>query len=88
MFEVNDTLVVTVPKEDDTDNPWLRGPWRPQRNEYSVIGNEMTVTGEIPTDLDGVYIRNTHNQAQQPTGIYHPFDGDDAARHAVPGRDV
>jgi carotenoid cleavage dioxygenase-like enzyme len=86
MFEVNDTLVVTVPKEDDTDNPWLRGPWRPQRNEYSVIGNEMTVTGEIPTDLDGVYIRNTHNQAQQPTGIYHPFDGD-GMLHAMRFRD-
>jgi carotenoid cleavage dioxygenase len=86
MFEVNDSLTITVPKEDDTDNPWLRGAWRPQRLEYAVSGDELTVIGDIPADLDGVYIRNTHNQAQAPTGIYHPFDGD-GMLHAMRFRD-
>jgi carotenoid cleavage dioxygenase len=86
MYEVNDSLVITVPKEDDTDNPWMTGPWRPQRHEYAVSGDEMLVIGEIPADLDGAYIRNTHNQAQQPLGIYHPFDGD-GMLHAMRFRD-
>lgn len=86
MFEMADALIITVPKEDDTDNPYLRGPFRPQRNEFAVWGDEMTVIGAIPTDLDGVYIRNTHNQAQAPLGIYHPFDGD-GMLHAMRFRD-
>lgn len=69
-------LILTVPKEDETDNPWLKGAWRSQRNEHSVSGKDLQIIGEIPADLDGVYIRNTHNQAQMPIGIYHPFDGD------------
>ena len=86
MFDVTDALVISVPKEDDTDNPYLRGAFRPQRNEYAVSGDEMTVIGTIPADLDGVYIRNTHNQAQAPLGIYHPFDGD-GMLHAMRFRD-
>jgi carotenoid cleavage dioxygenase-like enzyme len=30
----------------------------------------------LPSDLDGVYLRNTENQIHQPLGRYHPFDGD------------
>jgi carotenoid cleavage dioxygenase-like enzyme len=29
-----------------------------------------------PTDLEGVYLRNTENPVHQPLGRYHPFDGD------------
>lgn len=76
MYKVDDSLVLTVPTEDETDNPWLREAWRPQRREHTASGDEMTIIGEVPRDLNGVYIRNTHNQAQAPTGIYHPFDGD------------
>jgi carotenoid cleavage dioxygenase-like enzyme len=32
--------------------------------------------GAIPTDLDGVYLRNTENPVHEPLGRYHPFDGD------------
>ena len=32
--------------------------------------------GAVPTDLDGVYLRNTENQIHEPLGRYHPFDGD------------
>jgi carotenoid cleavage dioxygenase-like enzyme len=34
------------------------------------------VIGDIPRDLNGVYLRNGHNQVHAPIGKYHPFDGD------------
>ncbi|MDX2358974.1 carotenoid oxygenase family protein [Dietzia sp. PP-33] len=86
MYDVNDTLFVNVPEDDSAENPWLRGPWRPQRREYAVSGDELTVIGEIPEDLDGIYVRNTHNQALMPKGVYHPFDGD-GMLHAIRFRD-
>lgn len=76
MYEVNDTLFISVPTEDETDNPWLKGAFRPQGREYSVSGEHLKVIGKIPSDLNGIYIRNSHNNAQMPMGIYHPFDGD------------
>ena len=36
----------------------------------------MKVTGEIPQDLNGVYLRNTENPLFESIGRYHPFDGD------------
>ena len=32
--------------------------------------------GEIPADLNGVYLRNTENPLHPPIERYHPFDGD------------
>ena len=37
------------------------------------IARLLTIT---PSDLDGVYLRNTPNQVHQPLGYFHPFDGD------------
>ena len=34
------------------------------------------VEGEIPRDLDGVYLRNTENPLHPALRSYHPFDGD------------
>lgn len=82
MFEVNDTLFINLPKEEDQDNPFLKGPFRPQGREFAVSGDEMQIIGEVPEDLDGIYIRNTHNNATDPRGIYHPFDGD-GMLHAI-----
>ncbi len=73
MYEVDDTLFISVPIEDETDNPWLKGPWRPQGKEYSVSGEHLTILGKIPHDLNGIYIRNSHNTATMPTGIYPPL---------------
>jgi carotenoid cleavage dioxygenase len=36
----------------------------------------MHVEGEIPTDLNGVYLRNTENPLVPNAERYHPFDGD------------
>jgi len=42
----------------------------------------MQVIGEIPKDIDGVYVRNTENPVHDAIGKYHPFDGD-GMLHAV-----
>ncbi|MCT2062777.1 carotenoid oxygenase family protein [Dietzia cinnamea] len=77
-----DVLYISVPDEHETDNPFLQGPFRAQRNELDATHEELTILGEVPEDLFGMYVRNTHNQAQAPLGIYHPFDGD-GMLHAI-----
>ncbi|MFC7642381.1 carotenoid oxygenase family protein [Streptosporangium lutulentum] len=42
--------------------------------------------GEIPADLDGVYLRNTENPVHPALERYHPFDGDGMV-HVVGFRD-
>ena len=56
------------------DHPYLNGAWTPNYDEYNATG--MEVIGEIPADIDGVYLRNTENPVHEPIGRYHPFDGD------------
>ena len=67
------TFESTLPAGDD--HPYRTGPWRPQRNEWRADGLEV-VEGEVPEDLDGVYLRNTENPLHPPIRNYHPFDGD------------
>ena len=38
--------------------------------------------GDIPDDLNGVYLRNTENPLFEPIKRYHPFDGD-GMLHAI-----
>lgn len=56
------------------EHPYLSGAWTPNYEEYNATNLE--VIGEIPADLDGVYLRNTENQIHESIGRYHPFDGD------------
>ncbi len=55
-------------------HPYMNGGWTPNYDEYNAT--DMEVIGEIPNDIDGVYVRNTENQIHEPIGRYHPFDGD------------
>jgi len=64
---------------DDT-HPYRSGVWRPQFREWDAW--DMPVTGTIPDDLNGVYIRNTENPLFEPIRRYHPFDGD-GMLHAI-----
>ena len=61
-----------LPEADD--HPYRSGAWKPNTREYNAF--ELPVRGEIPTDLSGVYLRNTENPLLHAIGRYHPFDGD------------
>lgn len=64
---------------DDT-HPYRTGAWRPQVVEYDAW--DLDVEGEIPADLNGVYLRNTENPLLPSIERYHPFDGD-GMLHAI-----
>lgn len=68
----------------DTDHPYMTGAWTPAFEEWDAT--DLQVIGEIPKDLDGVYVRNTENPVHEPIGLYHPFDGDGMI-HAMAFRD-
>ncbi len=75
--------LTTLPADDD--HPYRTGPWQPQTTEWKADDLEV-VQGEIPTDLDGVYLRNTENPLHPAIKNYHPFDGDGMI-HVVGFRD-
>ena len=61
-------------------NPYLSGLYAPVSTECSGPG--VTIEGDVPADLDGVYVRNGPNPVHTPRGKYHWFDGDGMV-HAV-----
>ena len=61
-------------------NPYLVGPYAPVVDEVTL--SDLEVVGEIPDDLNGVYVRNGPNPQFEPRGRYHWFDGDGMV-HAV-----
>jgi len=76
------TLEGTLPVDawEVTGNPYLAGLYAPVAEERSDDGLE--VIGDLPDDLDGVYLRNGPNPQYPPQGRYHWFDGDGMV-HAV-----
>lgn len=67
------TVASTLPEDDD--HPYRTRAWRPNHREWDAFELEV-VEGEIPPDLEGVYLRNTENPVHPAIGLYHPFDGD------------
>jgi carotenoid cleavage dioxygenase-like enzyme len=65
-------------------NPYLAGPFAPTQAELTL--DEFELEGEIPADLNGVYVRNGPNPQFDPRGRYHWFDGD-GMMHAIHFRD-
>nr|XP_061799979.1 uncharacterized protein LOC133591450 [Nerophis lumbriciformis] len=65
---------------DSLGNPYLEGVWQPVFDE--IVADKLEVIGEVPRDLNGVYLRNGPNPRFQPRGRYHVFDGD-GMLHAV-----
>src|SRR2546428_10861532 len=59
---------------ESEENPFLQGNFAPWRMEGDAP--DLEVVGEIPRDLRGTYYRNGPNQAFEPIGRYHWFDGD------------
>lgn len=81
--EIVGKFLSTLPEDDD--HPYRTGPWRPQTTEWDA-DDLPAVAGEIPRDLDGIYLRNTENPLHPALKTYHPFDGD-AMLHVVGFRD-
>jgi carotenoid cleavage dioxygenase-like enzyme len=55
-------------------SPYLCDNFAPVREE--VTADNLPVIGELPQDLDGMFIRNGPNPQFDPLGRYHWFDGD------------
>ncbi len=66
------------------NNPFLTGLFAPVSRE--ITADELSVIGEIPKDLEGVYLRNGPNPIFAPRGRYHWFDGDGMV-HAIAFRE-
>ena len=81
--EIVGRFLSTLPEDDD--HPYRTGPWRPQATEWRA-DDLVAVQGEIPGDLDGIYLRNTENPLHPAIKSYHPFDGDGMV-HIVGFRD-
>lgn len=81
--EIVGRVLSTLPADDD--HPYRTGAWRPQQSEW--VADDLTVVaGQLPADLDGVYLRNTENPIHPALKNYHPFDGDGMV-HVVGFRD-
>ena len=63
-----------------TKNPYLLESYEPVVAESSF--GDLTVIGEIPKEMNGVFCRNGPNPQFSPKGRYHWFDGD-AMVHAL-----
>lgn len=57
-----------------TLNPYLTGNFAPVETELTV--DELPVVGELPAELNGMFVRNGPNPQFPPLGLYHWFDGD------------
>ncbi|MCB0931119.1 MAG: carotenoid oxygenase family protein [Mycobacterium sp.] len=82
-IEMVGKFLSTLPEDDD--HPYRTGPWRPQTTEWRAEDLRV-VEGQIPTDLDGIYLRNTENPLHPAMKFYHPFEGD-GMLHIVGFRD-
>ncbi|MEY3125028.1 MAG: hypothetical protein RLZZ573_1548 [Pseudomonadota bacterium] len=67
--------------------PHLSGVYAPVFKEHECADLPL-LHGQIPGDLNGVYLRAGPNARFEPNGRYHPFDGDGMvhAAHFAQGR--
>ncbi len=71
---------MTALDDQPETSPFLAGLYAPVHDELDV--HDLAVTGQIPPQLSGVYMRNGANPQFSPSGRYHWFDGDGMV-HAV-----
>ncbi|WP_155361255.1 carotenoid oxygenase family protein [Acrocarpospora macrocephala] len=80
------TVPSVIMDESGEPNPYLLGVYAPVQEEITAA--DLKVIGEIPADLNGVYLRNGPNARFPMRGRYHWFDGDGMvhAMHFEDGR--
>ncbi len=59
---------------DTFDRGYLSDQFAPVHEE--VVAENLTVHGELPRELTGMFCRNSPNPQFEPLGRYHWFDGD------------
>lgn len=78
---MNPAMLASMTDVTDTwQTPFLQGLLAPVSEERD--DSNLAVVGELPTGLNGMFLRNGPNPQFAPMGAYHPFDGD-AMLHAV-----
>ncbi len=75
-FETNSNPEWTI-KENHSHsiNPYLHGALGPTKFENTCEELEV-LSGKVPEDLSGVYVRNGPNARFESKGLHHWFDGD------------
>ncbi|MEJ2885085.1 carotenoid oxygenase family protein [Actinomycetospora aeridis] len=69
------TLPGAPPPVDAAGNPHLSGVFEPVIDE--IDAGDLEVTGELPPEMDGMYVRNGPNPRFTPLGSYiYPLEGD------------
>ena len=71
---------MTATIDRNVRSPYLDGNYAPIHTE--IVADLTVVAGELPSDLEGVFVRNGSNPRYEPKGRYHWFDGD-GMLHAV-----
>ncbi|MDO5502984.1 MAG: carotenoid oxygenase family protein [Actinomycetia bacterium] len=67
-------IAAATTADNSVQNPYTMGVYAPVKDEVTL--DDLTVIGEIPKDLNGVYLRNGPNRQFDAPGRYHMFDGD------------
>lgn len=68
------TVCADEPRPARQQSPFLEGNFAPVHEE--VTADDLPVVGELPKELDGMFVRNGPNPQFPPKGRYHWFDGD------------
>ena len=58
----------------DRRSPYLSGAYEPILDEITAV--DLEVEGDLPSDLEGSFVRTGANPRFEPKGRYHWFDGD------------
>ena len=77
MVQINDVRThapYSAPNSLNQKNPYLGGGYAPVYRE--ITASDLDIIGEVPRDLNGVFVRNGPNPQTMPEGMHHWFDGD------------
>lgn len=72
--ELSTHAELAAPNALNARNPYLNGTYAPVHRE--IRARDLEIAGEIPRDLNGVFVRNGPNPQEMPEGMHHWFDGD------------
>lgn len=73
-FALGDRSLLWAQDREWPDNPYLKGNFGPIHKEFTT--ENLKVIGQIPKEVNGLFVRNGPNPQFPPKGEYHWFDGD------------